>query len=576
MLESYRRLLRNRALTQLLAGEFISGIGDWLYLTAIVIVIYTETRSAVLLGVIGAARILPYVLLSVPAGIVVDRYDRRLVLLVTDVARGLLMLLLAAFVAVDAHVGWILAAAIAAACFSTFFGPAIAALLPTLVDESELGQANSAWATLDNLAFVVGPALAGLLIAAGGLTLAFILNAASFAVVAIVLWRLPVRQASAATPEAADEPAEGRPAKEKAAWRGLLRPLAGPFVLDSVGSFVGGGLGMLTVVIAIEVIRAGEAGTGYLNAAIGVGGVVAGIAAGVLVGRRLSVPLLVGGVVSGIGLAWLGLSSDLLAAMVAIGIGVGGALLLDVVNTTLIQRTVPDEMRGRAVGVLQTTSSVLYAAGSLLFPILAGVVGVTALLITSGVAMAGAALVALVLSIRAARAEPLDPARSRIVGLPIFAGLPSPRARSSCVRVTRWTASTSSATAASQLRSARPMAARSPYASWDATTSSARSGCCGGHLARRRSPRSPMGCSSRCPATSSWSSSARDQGSVPACSTSTAVRSPAPRHRDAPPTGAGRRGRGSAAGDQRMTAAPTVVAAASSRAMLPRAAASLR
>jgi MFS family permease len=427
VLESYRRLLRNRALTQLLAGEFISGIGDWLYLTAIVIVIYTETRSAVLLGVIGAARILPYVLLSVPAGIVVDRYDRRLVLLVTDVARGLLMLLLAAFVAVDAHVGWILAAAIAAACFSTFFGPAIAALLPTLVDESELGQANSAWATLDNLAFVVGPALAGLLIAAGGLTLAFILNAASFAVVAIVLWRLPVRQASAATPEAADEPAEGRPAKEKAAWRGLLRPLAGPFVLDSVGSFVGGGLGMLTVVIAIEVIRAGEAGTGYLNAAIGVGGVVAGIAAGVLVGRRLSVPLLVGGVVSGIGLAWLGLSSDLLAAMVAIGIGVGGALLLDVVNTTLIQRTVPDEMRGRAVGVLQTTSSVLYAAGSLLFPILAGVVGVTALLITSGVAMAGAALVALVLSIRAARAEPLDPARSRIVGLPIFAGLPSPR-----------------------------------------------------------------------------------------------------------------------------------------------------
>ena len=83
-------------------GEFISGIGDWLYLVAILVVVYAESNSPVLLGIVGAARILPYVLLSVPAGIVADRFDRRMVLLVTDVARGLLMLVLAAAVMLDA------------------------------------------------------------------------------------------------------------------------------------------------------------------------------------------------------------------------------------------------------------------------------------------------------------------------------------------------------------------------------------------------------------------------------------------------------------------------------------------
>ena len=125
MFTAYRQLLRNRDLSRLLFGEFVSGIGDWLYLVAILIVIYAETKSPVLLGVMGAARILPYVILSVPAGWVVDHYDRRMVLLVTDLARGALMLVLAGLVVIGAPVTYIVAIAILAACFSTFFGPAV-------------------------------------------------------------------------------------------------------------------------------------------------------------------------------------------------------------------------------------------------------------------------------------------------------------------------------------------------------------------------------------------------------------------------------------------------------------------
>ena len=413
---------RNRALARLLAGEFISGIGDWLYLVAVLVVVYAESNSAVLLGIVGAARILPYVLLSVPAGMVADRFDRRMVLLVTDVARGVLMLCLVAAVVVDAPTAVIVAISILAACFSTFFGPAIAALLPMLVDESDLGPANSAWATLDNVAFILGPALAGVLLASGGLEFAFLLNAISFGIVAVVLWRLPVPRAAVSAESggmATPSPPVG--------WRQLVRPLAGPFVLDATTSIVGGGVGVLTVVIAVDVLNAGQAGTGYLNAAVGVGGVVAGVGAGVLLARRLGVPLILGGVVGGIGLAWLALAGDLFTAMIAIAVAVGGLLLLDVVNTTLIQRIVPDELRGRAMGVLQATSAILYSLGSLVMPIMAGAFGVGPVLIGSAVITVVGVAAALALSVGGSGPAELEPARARLVQHPIFSGLPAAR-----------------------------------------------------------------------------------------------------------------------------------------------------
>jgi MFS family permease len=421
---------RSPALARLLAGEFVSGIGDWLYLIAILVVVYAESSSPVLLGVVGAARILPYVLLSVPAGIVADRFDRRMVLLVTDVARGVLMLLLAGTVAFDLGVGAVVALSILAACFSTFFGPAIAALLPTLVDERDLGPANSAWATLDNLAFIIGPALAGILIATGGLEIAFLLNAASFGVVAIVLWRLPV--AAGARGEVTIGEAPAPPID----WRSLLRPLIGPFVLDSATSLVGGGLGVLTVILAIDVLGAGEAGTGYLNAAVGIGGVVAGVVGGALLARRLRVPLLLGGAVGGLGLAALGLTDALPAAMLAIGVAVAGLLLLEVVNTTLVQRIVPDELRGRAVGVLQTSSAILYSLGSLVIPIAASSIGVAPVLIASGAVTVLGALAAVALGDAGSQPGTISPERARLFEHPIFAGLPASRLEAAAEELT--------------------------------------------------------------------------------------------------------------------------------------------
>src|SRR6476469_147096 len=165
VIDAYRRVLRNGPLSRLLLGEFVSSIGDCLYLVALLVIIWDLSNDPVVLGIVGAARILPYILLSIPAGIVADRYDRRLVLLTADAVRAVLMVAIAGVVLAGLPVIIVVLLSVIATCFSAFFSPAIGAYLPALVkDESELGPANSEWSSLDNLAFFIGPALGAVIL----------------------------------------------------------------------------------------------------------------------------------------------------------------------------------------------------------------------------------------------------------------------------------------------------------------------------------------------------------------------------------------------------------------------------
>jgi MFS family permease len=138
-------------------------------------------------------------------------------------------------------------------------------------------------------------------------------------------------------------------------------------------------------------------------------------------------PLVIGGLAGAIGLGWFALAGHLIISMAAVAIAVAGLLLLDVVNTTLIQRIVPDELRGRAMGVLQTTSAILYSLGSLLMPLLASAFGVLPVLLGSAAVTASGVGVALALSRTQPRSESIDVARARLFDHPIFAGLPPAR-----------------------------------------------------------------------------------------------------------------------------------------------------
>ena len=428
MLTAYRRVFANSRLARLLAGEFISSIGDWLYLVAILIIVYEQSHDALALGLVGAARIFPYLILSVPAGIVADRFDRRLILLVTDVSRGALQVVLAILVLTDAPVLSIVAVAILASCIATFFGPAIGAYLPSLVDdEADLGPANSVWATLDNLAFFIGPAISGVLIAVGGLATAFLLNAASFAFVAIMLATLPSRRTliEAAEDKARTEGAEEVQAAVAGGWGSIVRRLPGLVVLDTATSFAGGALGVLTVVIAVDSLGAGEAATGYLNAATGIGGIAAGIAAGWVVLRRLDIGIVAGSLIGAVGLLVLGTTHDLAPALLAIGVAVGALLLLDVIMATVLQRLVPDEERGRAMGMIQIPGGIASIAGAFMAPLLADRYGVaTALGVIAIVStVLGLAAVVVLRPTGVLLSSGLDPRRLELLRASVFGGV---------------------------------------------------------------------------------------------------------------------------------------------------------
>lgn len=437
VIAAYRRVLANGALARLLFGQFVSSIGDWLYLVALLVLIWQETQDPVTLGIIGAARIVPYILLSVPAGIAADRFDRRLILLTTDIARGVIMLLMAAAVFFDAPILVIVGLAIAATSFSAFFSPAIGTYLPSLVrDESELGPANSAWSSLENLAFFVGPAIAALLLSVGSLALAFVLNALTFGVVALVMFRLPSRRAQAEAQAglgpAADTAHDGGQPKVGlfTALRPVARPLFGLGFLNVVVGFVWGGLGVITVLLAVEVFQVDEAtGTGLLNSAIGVGGIVGAIIAGTLVlRRRQGPPLVIGALALGVGLAALGQAGPSLFtfALVAMAFASAGALLVEIVMTTLLQRIVPDAVRGRALGLIEFAYVTFYAAGAFIIPIVS--VGQSGpVLLACGAAIGVAGVISLLLLGHYAIQQPPDDARRELAAVTLFAGLPPAR-----------------------------------------------------------------------------------------------------------------------------------------------------
>jgi len=427
VIAAYRRVLGNRPLARLLFGEFVSSIGDWLYLVALLVLIWDQARDPVVLGLIGAARIIPYIVLSVPAGIVADRFDRRMVLMVTDIARGVIMLLIAGAVLLNMSVWVVVALAILATCFSAFFSPAIGAYLPSLVrDESELGPANSAWSSLDNLAFFIGPAFAALLLGIGSLPAAFLLNALTFGVVALVLWRLPASPARNGV--SAEDGKPDRPAGLRRVLAPVSRPLVGIGVLNIADGFVFGGLGVITVILAVDVFGVGEAGTGVLNSAVGVGGIVGAVIAGALVlRRRLGPPLLVGALGLGAGIALLGQVGDFTLALAAMALASAGALLLEITATTLLQRIVPDSVRGRTLGVMETLTVTAYAAGAFVVPVLAASQPAVVLL-ACGAIMAVAGVLSILLLGRWAIQEPtINPVVRLLPDVPMFGGLPPAR-----------------------------------------------------------------------------------------------------------------------------------------------------
>ena len=400
---------------------------------------------------IGGARIIPYVLLSVPAGVIVDRYDRRMILIVTDIIRGLAMVGLAANTFMGGPVLVTVGLAIFATIFAVFFRPTIGAYLPSLVrNEAELGPANSIYATLSEITFIIGPAVAGLIIALTDLGWAFVINAVSFLAPVLILLTMPANHPRARTQAAPVSAVDGagsagvmevdgstpaaagtetmEPETFRRTIRTIIRPVAGLALLDVVSGFLWGGLSVALVIFAVDRLHAGEDATGFLWAAVGVGGVLGAVASSSVVLRpNLGPVMLLGAAILGVGFVVLGQVETLPFALIALAVVASGALLAEIVNTTVLQRVVPDAIRGRTLGSMQTLSTLTYAAGSFLVPVLMTTIGAQAILTIGGGVILLAALGTFYLVGPAFVREPTsaDTAAilARVARLPLFAGV---------------------------------------------------------------------------------------------------------------------------------------------------------
>ena len=190
----YLRVIRSPRYFPLWLGQIISNLGDTLNYVALVVLVFRLSHSGLAVSALVLAEIVPTLLLGPIAGVAIDRFDRKRVLIVVDSLRAVLVLVLAL-----THALWaVYLLATLLAVGSTLFNPALQAVIPALLTDEERLAANSvAWSS-GRLVQIIGASVAGGLIAWAGTTPAFLVNAASFAFSAVMLARLsiPARQGS--------------------------------------------------------------------------------------------------------------------------------------------------------------------------------------------------------------------------------------------------------------------------------------------------------------------------------------------------------------------------------------------
>jgi MFS family permease len=395
-----RAALRYPAFRKLLSALAVSQIGDWLYNLALVVLVYDRTHSAAWAGVTTAARVVPVVALGPLGGVLADRFDRRRIMIISDLARMGLMVLL--FAVAAARLPILLAPIIAATATAAAapYLPCVAAVTPRVVEDADLPGANAARSAVAGLGIIVGPAIGGVLLLLGSPAFAFALNAVTFGLSALAV--LAIRADGAFVPRRAPVRSAGASGatglfREVAQGAAALR--AHPAAMRLVGADIMCSTlyGTQTVLLLIVSRRLGlgAQGYGYLFAAIGVGGLIGTALAGRLSrGPRPRVVLAAALLAAGLPTLLLAVTRWPAAAIVLTGLTGMGALLVEIMTETGLQRMLDEDVFGRAYGLAIPASLGGIVIGSLIAPVLATAIGGSgALVAVGGAVIAYAALV---------------------------------------------------------------------------------------------------------------------------------------------------------------------------------------
>jgi MFS family permease len=404
----YVRLALNPSFSALWAGQLISLFGDRIHQMALAAVVLGATGSALASALVFVAATLPNLFFSPIAGALVDRWDRKEVLVVSDILRAAAVLLVPIAAVTNVYLVYPLVFMITT--ISIFFRPARVAILPQIVEEDELLTANSAMWVGETVADGIGYPLAGIFVVALGsaLPLAFWLDAVTYLASAILLSTIvvgaPLRSRSNATTgaDAASVREGGIVGELKEGWRFLRREptLLANTVQATVAQLTVGVMIGLTPAYALTVFGGSpfgwEAVYSFVEASQSLGNLVGGFVIG-LVGTRLAKGRMIisGYTVFGFLLFLFSMSGDLgIVLGLAFGSGIANMAFL-IPSQTLFQERTPAELLGRVVGF---RFSLVFGAMTLAMAVgglLADSVGVTTVIAASGIVSMAAGLAGL-------------------------------------------------------------------------------------------------------------------------------------------------------------------------------------
>ncbi len=345
--------MRHRNFQLYFGGQLISNIGTWMQIIAQGWVVYQISHSELALGLVAFASAIPTLVISPWGGVIVDRMSRRNLLIMTQSGAMLLAFALAALTFANVMQEWhVIVLSALLGVVNAFDAPARQALVPEMVGKRDLPNAIALNSIMFNSARIIGPALAGLMLALVGAAWCFTINGISFFAVIIGLWlmKLPPRQ---------------RINHTTSPWQQLVlgiqyaagnREISALILLSLVFSIFG--ISYFTILPAFveKTLHQGALVYGWINAASGLGAVTGAflLAHRVSNGRRGQL-LVWTNIVFPLLLIYFSFTSLYpLSLVLAFGLGLGFMIQFTTINT-LLQTRVEDEFRGRVMGLYTIT-----------------------------------------------------------------------------------------------------------------------------------------------------------------------------------------------------------------------------
>lgn len=388
--------LRHRNYRLFWTGQIFSLVGTWMQMIARAWLVYELAagtgQEGFWLGMVGLASSLPVLLLSLYAGVIVDRVSKWRILVFTQVGSMLPALLLAALTFTGRIEIWhVLAISLLLGAINAFDAPARQAFVSEMVGKEDLMNAVALNSTVFNLARVLGPAVAGVVLAVVGPALCFLLNGVSYIAVLIGLYRMRLPQAAARPQEGSswNKLREGmRYIKSEPTVRALL-------VLVGVNSFFGMSYSTLAPIFADSVLGVGQQGYGLLMAAAGLGALFGAVNLTFQSGQaslRRGRIILIGSALFGLALCGFAFST-VFPLSLALLLATGWAMISqNATSNTVIQTTTPDHLRGRVMSVYALLFLGVAPMGSLLTGFLADLWGAPTAMFLNGVICFASAL----------------------------------------------------------------------------------------------------------------------------------------------------------------------------------------